>query len=69
MLYIKKSLKAFEQIVPFVYLYFIYFIYNIARKTESPQRYMMELFCERANNFKPLPVLQKKLLSLCLTWF
>ena len=35
---------------------------HIARKAclESPQRYMMELFCERANDFKPKTVFAKK---------
>ena len=41
-LYIKSSLKTFEQIVVAVYLYL-----------KSSQRYMMELFCERANDFTP----------------
>ena len=30
---------------------------------ESPQRYMMELFCERVNDFKPYAAFAKKTLS------
>ena len=43
---------------------------HIARETylESPQRYMMEPFCERGNDFKPSAVSAKKTLS-CLKWF
>ena len=35
---------------------------HIAGETylESPQRYMMEFFCERANDFKPCTVFSKK---------
>ena len=62
-------IKAFEQIVAaFFSCYFIYVIIvrvhekHIAREVylESPQRYMMELFCETANEFKPLAVFAKK---------
>ena len=44
---------------------------HIAREAylESPQRYMMELFCKRANDFKPSAVFSKKLYHRCLTLF
>ena len=42
---------------------------HIARDaySESPQEYMMELLCERGNDFMPKAVSQKKLYHRCLT--
>ena len=69
MLYIKKYLKIFEQIVKVVYLYVILFIIhekNIAREAylESPQRYMMEFFLQKElMAFKLLIIFAKKVSS------
>ena len=54
--------------------YLQYYIYNawkhIAREEylESLQRYTMELFCERGNNFKSYPVFAKRIYFIIDVW-
>ena len=54
--------------------YLQYYIYDawkdIAREAylESLQRYMMELFCERGNDFKSYPVFAKTIYFIIDVW-